>query len=135
MDGVRTHYWALAGDPGVRKVTRTSPSNPVVLAYSRRLGLVRKMLTAAAKVGMSEMVPSQYRELASWKRDLDQLHGGLLMVINAYMTSLSRSKTVTESEREFAVACGMQLAGEQMELLERAGGQHEGNHAALAHPL
>ena len=116
MDGVRTHYWALAGDPGVRKVTRTSPSNPVVLAYSRRLGLVRKMLTAAAKVGMSEMVPSQYRELASWKRDLDQLHGGLLMVINAYMTSLSRSKTVTESEREFAVACGMQLAGEQMEL-------------------
>lgn len=116
MDGVRTHYWALVQDPGVRKVTRTSPSNPLVLSYSRRLGLVRKMLTAAAKVGMSDMVPGQYRELASWKRDLDQLHGGLLLVINAYMTALSRSTTVTEKEREFAIACGMQLAGEKMEL-------------------
>ena len=37
LDGVAMHYWTLARDPAVKRVTKISPSNPVVLSYTRRL--------------------------------------------------------------------------------------------------
>lgn len=114
LDGVRTHYWALARDPALRKVSRTSPENPVVLSYSRRLKLVRRMLKATAKVGMGELNVLQYRELASWNKDLDALQMGLLVVIQSYLTTTASQNVVTD--REFAEACGALLQAEQREL-------------------
>lgn len=117
-DGARMHYFSLYRDPVLKKVKRSSPENPVVLSYSRRLGLARKMLTAVAKAGIGEMNPYQYRELASWKKDLDGLHGGLLAVIQSYLKTVEQrsTSTMTEEEREFALGCGAQLRGLDAEL-------------------
>ena len=121
-DGIRMHYFSLHRDPALRRVVNISPDNPVVLSYSRRLGLARKMLTAVAKAGMGELNPYQYRELASWKRDLDGLHAGLLHNIQSYLQTVqerSLEQVENQSTRDFVRACGMQLQGEYRE--KRAG--------------
>ena len=119
LDGGRMHYWSLSKDPVVKKITNTSPQNPIVLSYSRRLGLARKMLKAVAKAGIGELSPQQYRELASWKRDLDGLHAGIHLVIQSYLVSVqarSTSTTTNREEREFLQACNVQLQAERREL-------------------
>ena len=118
-DGVRMHYWSLHHDPELKKVSGMIPENPKVLSYSRRLGLARKMMTALAKAGMGELNPYQYRELASWKRDLDGLHAGLLSNIQTYLKGVKES-TVSTSEtttqQEIVEACAAQLHAEEREL-------------------
>lgn len=119
MDGARMHYWSLYIDPALKKVTRTSPENPIVLSYSRRLGLAKAMLRAAAKSGVGHLHAQQYRELATWKQDLDELHAGLLGIIQSYLISSqiqSSSTTSSRFQREFTEACYWQLRAEKREL-------------------
>ena len=117
LDGVATHYWTLARDPAVKRVTKISPSNPAVLAYTRRLSLSRKMLRGLAKAAVGDFMPVQYRELSTWNRDLDRLHLGLLMAIEDYLATITRQSTEQgEKQREFVRACQQQLRGERSEL-------------------
>lgn len=119
LDGTRMHYWSLTRDPMVKKVTNTSPQNPIVLSYSRRLGLARRMLKAVAKAGLSELSPLQYRELANWKNNLDGLHAGLHLIIQSYLAAVqtrSAATTTSNEEREFLQACSVQLQAERREL-------------------
>lgn len=117
LDGVATHYWTLAKDPAVKQVSKISPSNPVILAFTRRLSLSRKMLRGLAKAAVGEFQPIQYRELAKWNRDLDGLHFGMLLAIEDYLQAITVQNTIRgESEREFVEACRRQLLAEQDEL-------------------
>lgn len=114
LDGVATHYWTLAKDPAVKQITRISPSNPVVLAYTRRLSLSRKMLRGLAKSAVSDFQPQQYRELATWNRNLDKLHFGMLVAIEEYLAAVSVQTTIGgEEEKDFVRACQMQLRAER----------------------
>ena len=116
LDGAQTHYWALSQDPDLRKVTRTSPVNPIVLSYSRRLVLARAMLAAAVKTGLGEYTPYQLRELASWTNDLDGLQIGLLALIHSYMQAQTRVSDAQTQSREFIQACAALLRAEKKEL-------------------
>ncbi len=99
LDGVAMHYWTLSKDPATKRVTSVSPDDPTVLAYSRRLSLSRKMLRGLAKASVGDLRPLQYRELASWNRNLDRLHLEILTTIQAYLAT--RTAGVGESNEEF----------------------------------
>ena len=77
-EGVRTHYVAMQRESKLRPIEELASGDPIVLAYSRRLGLARKMIRAYAKSGASTLSPAEFRELATWKYGLDQMHADLL---------------------------------------------------------
>jgi hypothetical protein len=117
LDGTRTHYWALTGDPNLPRVTRLSPSRKQFLSYSRRLILARAMLRAALKAGLGQYSPLQMREMASWKRQLDDLQAGFVIKIRDYLAGNSQSTTRADTQQfETVEACGALLRAESREL-------------------
>ena len=116
LDGTRMHYWGLVRDPGLKQVTRTSPVNPIVLSYSRRLALARAMLRATVKSGIADYSPSQFRELAVWKRDLDNVQLGLVAMIRAYLLQVETHASSVNTSRAFQIACMALLRAEKKEL-------------------
>lgn len=110
LDGAKTHYWSLLNDPQLKRVTTTVPSNPIVLAYSRRLLTARSMLAAATRLGHAEYSNVQMRELASWKDALDSVQGILVSNIQIYLQDLSVTKTKDSTKvQEYSTACQAML--------------------------
>lgn len=121
LDAAAMHYWGLARDPGVKQVRKISPANPAVLAYSRRMGMARKMVGGLAKASAGDLYPVQYRELGSWGKNLGQLHVSVLMMIRDYLTTTvkrSESSRTSDINREFVRACTRQLEMEREQLLD-----------------
>ena len=114
LDGARTHYWSLLNDPRLRKVTGTTPENPVVLAYTRRLVIARSMLAAAMRTGRLNYNNIQMRELSSWRDSLDDVQGVLVSNIQLFLTDISKStKSVNKKTSEFHNACYRMLQAER----------------------
>ena len=118
LDAAAMHYWSLARDPGVKKARKISPANPAVLAYSRRMGMARKMASGLAHTSSGDLYPMQQRELASWEKNLGESHISILVMIEDYLAqSVSRSNSsTTELNHEFVDACTRQLAMERSQL-------------------
>ena len=113
MDGAKTHYWALVKDPKLKEVTETSPENPIVLAYSRRLLIARTMLNSAVRLGQPTYSDYQMRELSSWQDSMNRIQVGLVLKIKAYLqtTQVTRTKSTTYTD-----ACTSMLRAEAREL-------------------
>ena len=116
QDGARTHFWALANDPDLRKVSRLSPRNTEVLSYSRRSVIARALTRAAIKAGMGDYSPVQQRELASRLKYVDSLQKGFGAKIELYLrgaeATSSSTKTTTSA---FVNACRALLRAEKRE--------------------
>ena len=115
LDGAASHYWALVNDPALRKVTTTSPSNPIVLAYSRRLVVARSMLSAAIRMTQRNLSNIQMRELASWKESMDELQQGLVAKIQVYLgeQTVSARAGSKHHSHKYTDACFAMLRAEQ----------------------
>lgn len=113
MDGAKTHYWSLVKDPNLKEVTETSPENPIVLAYSRRLLIARTMLNSAIRLGQQSYSDFQMRELSSWQDSMNRIQVGLVLKIKAYLqtTQVTRTKSTPYTD-----ACGAMLRAEAREL-------------------
>lgn len=114
LDGARTHYWSLLNDPRLEKVIDTTPENPIVLAYTRRLVIARSMLAAATRFGRLKYNNIQMRELSSWRDSLDEVQDALVSNIQVFLTDIeqttrSRSKTTTK----YTDACYRMLQAER----------------------
>ena len=117
LDGTRTHYWALLGDPELKRVTRLSPSRKQFLSYSRRLILARAMLRGALKAKLGQYTPLQMRELARWKRQLDDLQAGFVIKIRDYLAGDTQTIQRTSRQQFDTVqACGALLRAENREI-------------------
>jgi len=120
LDGATNHYWALVNDPALKRVTSTSPANPIVLAYSRRLVMARAMLSATMRLSQQQLSNIQMRELSSWKESLDELQAGFVVKIQLYVQSFRQTSTKRSmEEHEYRKACDAMLRAEAREL--RAG--------------
>lgn len=90
-EGVRMHHAAMLNDPAVRSLSSLDSDDPKLQAYSRRLGLTRKMLRAYAKSGVGDLSPREFRKLATWKRDLDLIHADLLTGVRRQLGGFENS--------------------------------------------
>jgi hypothetical protein len=97
LDGARSHYWALNNDSRFRKVVRGTPDKEM-LAYLRRLGMTRKMVSAAASAG--DYTAPQYQELKTWHQQLETFEAELALKIKTYLDS---PEVVDQREYEFGV--------------------------------
>lgn len=114
LDGARSHYWALLKDPRLKKVTTTSPENPIVLAYSRRLVVARSMLSAATRLGRARYKNVQMRELMSWKESLDDVQHVLVGNIQLFLRDLSEISAQTRTNStKYTDACQAMLRAER----------------------
>ena len=86
-----------------------------MLSYSRRLALARAMLRATVKSGIADYSPSQFRELAVWKRDLDNVQLGLVAMIRAYLLQVETRVSSINTSRAFQDACLALLRAEKKE--------------------
>lgn len=126
-DGMRTHYWSLAGDPALQRVIAESGHNPnaETMAYVRRLTAARKFHEAVGLAGGDQLTPSQVSELRKWGYDLGQLQQGLVKNVKRYLSldgqGINQSDTqVDEKTQTRSInqgrACLQQLEGERYEL-------------------
>ena len=97
LDGVRTHYWALIGDPDLAGVLNMKDMSRV-LSYSRRLVMVRAMLRAVIKSSRNDLSATQMQELYSWKESLDSLQGQFTVAIRNY---LRESVNVSQNQKTY----------------------------------
>ena len=117
LDGAISHYWGLVSDPSLKRVTRTSPSNPIVLAYSRRLVVARSMMSAAMRLAQRDLSNIQLRELTSWKESMDEVQAGLIASIQLYLQASIQSTTkASKQSSDYVEACGAMLRAEKREL-------------------
>lgn len=117
LDGARSHYWGLVGDPMLRKVVRMSPQNKEVLSYSRRLVLARAFLHAATKANLERFSPLELRELSSWTEGLNTLQQGFYRKMQQFLAGITQTTISGDSfQSEYLNACGALLRAEQREL-------------------
>jgi hypothetical protein len=110
QDGMRSHYWALANDRNIKNVLRKRPDE-TTLNYIRRLVMAQAFLQAAVQIAASSYGQVQLAELKSWKKNLDELQGTLIVHVQSYL------ETVTNPDA-FTQACGAACA----KLQARGGG-------------
>ena len=108
LDGSRTHYWSLVNDTQLKNVLDTTPENPVVLAYSRRLLIARSMLQAATRLGQRHFSNMQMRELSAWKDSMDGIQAVLVAKIEFYLAANPNSGT-----QNYFQACETLLSAEK----------------------
>jgi len=102
LDGLRTHYWTLAADPRLRKVTSGDLKLQEMLTYSRRLFVTRCFHETVKKLGRSDFNSTQQAELKSWGKNLEELH------VTIYLQIQEQLKHVTAKQ---AKDLGIQYTG------------------------
>lgn len=116
-DGALSHYWSLVNDPMLEPVSRMSPLQSQVLAYSRRLVIARGMLRATMKAHRGEYNPVQLREISAWKEGLDTLQAGFVAKIELFLQDAQQQKVSQKTDKgEYVKACIYLLKAEQREL-------------------
>ncbi len=116
-DGALSHYWSLVNDPMLEPVSRMSPLQVQVLAYSRRLVIARGLLRATMKAHRGEYNPIQLREISAWKEGLDALQAGFIAKIELFLQDAQQQKvSQTSDQGEYVKACIYLLKAEQREL-------------------
>jgi hypothetical protein len=98
LDGMRTHYWALAGDANAAAVLKRKPTNET-LNYIRRLTMVMAFQQAVAKLVGPMLSPPQAQELVAWRKQARDYTGSLLAQLQS---SLGPGAPATD----LAAACG-----------------------------
>lgn len=115
VDGVLSHLQDLQQDKDYRDITQGGGPIKQTLVYSRRLRIVRKMLEGAMKAGPEWYTPSQAKQLARYRRDLDDTQDMLVAQIRQYLDALVSHSDRTTTD-PFVEACGTQLRAERREL-------------------
>ncbi|MCH7728395.1 MAG: hypothetical protein IH991_18245, partial [Planctomycetes bacterium] len=87
LDGARTHYWALFGDPFFKQITAKTVFKPdhQTNAYVRRLAVARAFVYAVAKMGTDGFSEQQRTELLKWKNQLDQFQLAMVAYTKRYL--------------------------------------------------
>lgn len=111
LDAFRTHYWSLKQDPNLEYLPRSNDIVPV-LAYSRRLLMLRSMLHALSRAGGEWTFPEE-QEIYQWCEELGGLNTFLTSYIRNYLESFTKddgrtTRYVTETRRR-ATNCSGRL--------------------------
>lgn len=120
LDGAQTHVWALVNDPAVAEVAKSTPDTRM-LAYIRRLNMVRLFLRAGVMANANQITPLQAQEAATQDSRLSKLRDQFSSSVLAYLTIMNSRQSAsrsTTSTREVAAACGQQLRREMSALKE-----------------
>lgn len=88
LDAFRTHYWSLKQDPKLEYLPRSNDIVPV-LAYSRRLIMLRSMLHALSRAGGEWTFP-ETQEISQWCEELGGLNTFLTGYIRNYLQSFTQ---------------------------------------------
>ena len=73
VDAARTHYWSLKNDPSLASMLNEVPRSQTFLAYAQRADLAKSLVRAVTKTGVGYLTPDQFRELATWNKDLTKM--------------------------------------------------------------
>ena len=114
LDGAQTHVWALVNDPQVALVAKSTP-NTRMLAYIRRLNLVRMFLHAAVMANANQITRPQAEEAVAQESQLTKLRDQFSASVLGYLTLMNQRQTASDTNttsREVMEACGKQLRRE-----------------------
>ncbi|MGI9518051.1 MAG: hypothetical protein ACR2NP_13440 [Pirellulaceae bacterium] len=115
LEGVNGHYTNMQNAEQFGEFTKNSGNIKSALAFSRRVRIVRSMLSPLMKPGRSAWRTDQADELQKYADDME----GAQVVLNASLRSFLAAQTNTvdsTTTREFVNACGRQLEAERKEL-------------------
>jgi hypothetical protein len=118
MDAAQTHVWALVNDPQLERAAGGTPDT-MMLAYLRRLGVARSLLTAAGKANGSQLDRLQGQEFVEQYSKLSGLHERFAVTIAAYLRAMNLRETTTTTKQvndTVVYACQAQLQREKQAL-------------------
>lgn len=112
LDGAQSHVWALVSDPEVAKVAKSIPDTRM-LAYIRRLNMVRLFLRAAVMSNANELAPAQTQEAVAQDSQLKKVRDSFADSVRSYLLVMNQrqsgSKTTTLGSMDAVQGCRMQL--------------------------
>jgi hypothetical protein len=118
LDGAQTHVWALVNDPEVAKVAKSTPDTKM-LAYIRRLNMVRLFLHAGVMANANQITPPQAQEAIAQDSQISKLRDQFSASVLSYLTLMNSRQSAIKTNtttRDVVNACGIQLRRESTAL-------------------
>lgn len=112
FDSIRSHYWALKNDPIAKHLPRSREFLPV-LAYGRRMVMLRAMMQSLERMNSRQWTFAETRELGQWSDNLGEFRGMITAWLRNYLTeaSVTRRTTTTIKGRTKCSDCLETLNG------------------------
>jgi hypothetical protein len=107
MDASQSHVWALANDRELDRAASGVPDTKM-LAYLRRVGLIRLLLNAAARANAKELARAQMQELVAQDNQLQNQQDRFGVTIATYLRAMNAQGASTTSKTvdvEMAMYC------------------------------
>jgi hypothetical protein len=96
-DAMRTHYWSLARDQALRKMSRGITPDQQAIAYLRRTNLAIKFLVETRNELKGQLTTAQQAELDTWEEQLRDLRSYLMFDVLGLHDAIVFNKSSPEN--------------------------------------
>ena len=97
MDASQTHVWALVNDRELERAASGVPDTKM-LAYLRRVGLMRMLLSAAARANANDLSRDQMQELVAQDTQIKNQQDRFGVTIASYLRAMNAKGASTNSK-------------------------------------